>query len=118
MPDNTGDVQDAREPYGYPDMRTTQRNAVTLTGNPAGQPMVFAHGFGCDQNMWRLVAPAFADDAPDRPLRSRRRRQVRPVRLRPTIVTRTLDGYADDVLEICTSSTCGTWSSSGTRSAP
>ncbi|HSI17978.1 MAG TPA: alpha/beta hydrolase [Sphingomonas sp.] len=24
--------------------------------------MVFAHGFGCDQNMWRLVAPAFAGD--------------------------------------------------------
>ena len=24
--------------------------------------MVFAHGFGCDQNMWRFVAPAFADD--------------------------------------------------------
>jgi sigma-B regulation protein RsbQ len=24
--------------------------------------MVFAHGFGCDQNMWRYVAPAFADD--------------------------------------------------------
>ena len=23
--------------------------------------MMFAHGFGCDQNMWRLVAPAFAD---------------------------------------------------------
>lgn len=23
--------------------------------------MVFAHGFGCDQNMWRLVAPAFED---------------------------------------------------------
>jgi sigma-B regulation protein RsbQ len=23
--------------------------------------MLFAHGFGCDQNMWRLVAPAFAD---------------------------------------------------------
>jgi sigma-B regulation protein RsbQ len=23
--------------------------------------MVFAHGFGCDQNMWRHVAPAFAD---------------------------------------------------------
>ena len=23
--------------------------------------MVFAHGYGCDQNMWRLVAPAFAD---------------------------------------------------------
>jgi sigma-B regulation protein RsbQ len=24
--------------------------------------MVFAHGFGCDQRMWRYVAPAFADD--------------------------------------------------------
>jgi sigma-B regulation protein RsbQ len=23
--------------------------------------MVFAHGFGCDQNMWRYVWPAFAD---------------------------------------------------------
>lgn len=23
--------------------------------------MVFAHGYGCDQNMWRLVSPAFAD---------------------------------------------------------
>jgi sigma-B regulation protein RsbQ len=24
--------------------------------------MVFAHGFGCDQNMWRFVAPAFESD--------------------------------------------------------
>jgi sigma-B regulation protein RsbQ len=23
---------------------------------------VFAHGFGCDQNMWRFVAPAFEAD--------------------------------------------------------
>src|SRR4051812_27343322 len=37
------------------------RNNVTVSG--AGtQPMLFAHGFGCDQNMWRFVAPAFADD--------------------------------------------------------
>jgi sigma-B regulation protein RsbQ len=27
-----------------------------------GQAMVFAHGFGCDQNMWRFVAPAFEKD--------------------------------------------------------
>jgi sigma-B regulation protein RsbQ len=32
-----------------------------MTGNELGQPMVFAHGYGCDQNMWRFVAPAFAD---------------------------------------------------------
>lgn len=25
----------------------------------ANPPMVFAHGFGCDQQMWRFVAPAF-----------------------------------------------------------
>lgn len=36
------------------------RNNVTVMG--AGtQPMVFAHGFGCDQNMWRFVAPSFAE---------------------------------------------------------
>ena len=23
--------------------------------------MFFAHGFGCDQNMWRLLAPAYAE---------------------------------------------------------
>lgn len=61
--------------------------------------MVFAHGFGCDQTMWRHVAPRFAD--------------------RFAVVTfdyvgaggsdtaaydsdryRTLDGYAQDVVEI------------------
>jgi sigma-B regulation protein RsbQ len=35
------------------------RNNVTLAGRPDGPPMVFAHGFGCDQLMWRHVAPAF-----------------------------------------------------------
>ena len=35
------------------------RNNVTLAGRADGAPMVFAHGFGCDQQMWRLVAPSF-----------------------------------------------------------
>src|SRR5688500_10457871 len=26
------------------------------------QPMLFAHGFGCDQNMWRFITPAFEKD--------------------------------------------------------
>ena len=35
-----------------------RRNNVQIRGNgPA--TLVFVHGFGCDQNMWRLVAPAF-----------------------------------------------------------
>jgi len=38
-----------------------ERNNVVLSGPPRGQPMLFAHGFGCDQNMWRFVAPAFED---------------------------------------------------------
>jgi len=37
------------------------RNNVKVAGSGT-QPMLFAHGFGCDQNMWRFVAPAFADD--------------------------------------------------------
>jgi sigma-B regulation protein RsbQ len=37
------------------------RNHVTVLGRGT-QPMLFAHGFGCDQNMWRLITPAFDDD--------------------------------------------------------
>jgi sigma-B regulation protein RsbQ len=43
------------------DQRIVSRNNVKVYGQGT-QPMVFAHGFGCDQNMWRFVAPAFADD--------------------------------------------------------
>ena len=34
------------------------RNNVKVSGRGT-QPMLFAHGFGCDQNMWRFVTPAF-----------------------------------------------------------
>ena len=77
-----------------------ERHNVRITGNPDGQPMVFAHGFGCDQNMWRFVAPRFeadfrvvlfdhvgcggADASAHDPVRHA-----------------TLDGYADDVVRIC-----------------
>lgn len=37
------------------------RNNVTVFGEGT-QPLMFAHGFGCDQNMWRLVTPAFEHD--------------------------------------------------------
>jgi sigma-B regulation protein RsbQ len=76
------------------------RNNVKVAGDPAAPPMIFAHGFGCDQNMWRFVAPAFeathrvvvfdhvgfgeSDHAAWDPQRYA-----------------TLDGYARDVLEIC-----------------
>lgn len=42
-------------------MITAERHAVNVSGVPGAQPIVFAHGFGCDQNMWRHVAPHFED---------------------------------------------------------
>jgi sigma-B regulation protein RsbQ len=38
-----------------------RRNNVRVFGKGT-QPMLFAHGFGCDQNMWRFVTPAFEED--------------------------------------------------------
>jgi len=38
-----------------------ERNNVHVRGT-GERAMVFAHGFGCDQNMWRFVAPAFERD--------------------------------------------------------
>lgn len=38
------------------------RNNVTVSGNPAGRPIVFAHGFGCNQEVWRYLTPQFQSD--------------------------------------------------------
>ena len=38
-----------------------RRNNVVIRGHGT-QPMLFAHGFGCDQTMWRFVTPAFEND--------------------------------------------------------
>jgi sigma-B regulation protein RsbQ len=40
-------------------MDLTARHNVVVSGVADGPPIVFAHGFGCDQHMWRHVAPAF-----------------------------------------------------------
>jgi sigma-B regulation protein RsbQ len=42
-------------------MTASKRHNAKVTGS-GQRAMVFAHGFGCDQNMWRLVAPAFEQD--------------------------------------------------------
>lgn len=41
-------------------MTAIDRNNVQVHGSGA-RTIVFAHGFGCDQNMWRFVEPAFRD---------------------------------------------------------
>lgn len=79
-------------------MSVIARNNVKVRGSGA-KAMVFAHGFGCDQNMWRYVAPAFED-------------RFRTILFDhvgaggsdlsaydPARYSR-LDGYADDVVEI------------------
>ena len=75
-------------------------NNVLLTGRDDGPVVMLAHGFGCDQNMWRLVAPGLARDFRvvlfDHVGSGRSDRSAwRPERYA------TLDGYADDVLRIC-----------------
>jgi sigma-B regulation protein RsbQ len=43
-------------------MTAADRNCVRVSGVPAGRPVMFAHGYGCDQEMWRFVAPDFEVD--------------------------------------------------------
>jgi len=75
------------------------RNNVKISGR-GSQPMLFAHGFGCDQNMWRFVTPAFEDDY----------RIIlfdyvgagkSDMAAYDSARYSTLDGYARDVLDIC-----------------
>ncbi|MEV6394476.1 alpha/beta hydrolase [Streptomyces sp. NPDC051907] len=81
-------------------MDVRSRNHVTVTGRPGGPVVMLAHGFGCDQNMWRLVAPILERDftvvlfdhvgAGRSDLSSWSRERYS-----------TLGGYADDVVQIC-----------------
>jgi sigma-B regulation protein RsbQ len=79
-------------------MSALRRNNVKVSGS-GDRPIMFSHGYGCDQNMWRFVAPAFENDfrvvlfdhvgagGSDTSAFDRTK-------------YRTLHGYADDVLEI------------------
>ncbi|NKJ47065.1 alpha/beta hydrolase [Burkholderia sp. SG-MS1] len=42
-------------------MSIIQRNNVRISGH-GKRVMVLAHGFGCDQTMWRYLVPSFHDD--------------------------------------------------------
>ena len=77
----------------------TLRNNVRVFGKGT-QPMLFAHGFGCDQNMWRYVTPAFENNykivlfdyvgAGKSDLNAYNEERYA-----------SLQGYAQDVLDIC-----------------
>jgi sigma-B regulation protein RsbQ len=80
-------------------MSVRRRNNVSVTG-AGSTPLLFAHGFGCDQNMWRFVAPAFEQD-----YKIVLFDHVGAGRSDLTAYSSSkyssLNGYADDVLEIC-----------------
>jgi sigma-B regulation protein RsbQ len=80
-------------------MDVGRRNNVNISGAGA-RPMLFAHGFGCDQTMWRLVAPAFEADRKIVLFDHVGAGQSDLAAYAPAKYG-TLDGYADDVLEIC-----------------
>ncbi len=43
-------------------MVVSTRNRPRVTGLAGGRPIVFVHGFGCNQEMWRYLVPEFAPD--------------------------------------------------------
>jgi sigma-B regulation protein RsbQ len=80
-------------------MSVIERNNVKQNGY-GETAMVFSHGFGCDQNMWRFVAPAFED----------RFRTIlfdhvgaggSDLRAYDPDKYSSLSGYADDLIELC-----------------
>jgi sigma-B regulation protein RsbQ len=77
------------------------RNNVTVTGRPEGQALVFAHGFGCDQGMWRHVTPAF--EATHRVvLFDHVGAGGSDLSAHDPVRHASLQGYADDVVEVLT----------------
>ncbi len=80
-------------------MDVTSRHHVTLSGSVDAPPIVFAHGFGCDQNMWRHVAPAFEQDHRVVLFDHVGSGGADPTAYDPDRHA-SLQGYADDVLEI------------------
>ena len=74
------------------------RNNVKVYGRGT-RPMLFAHGFGCDQHMWRFITPAFEDE-----YRIVLFDYVGSGHSDQSVYDRDkygrLDGYADDVLDV------------------
>ncbi|PSJ15837.1 alpha/beta fold hydrolase [Nitrosomonas supralitoralis] len=79
-------------------MSVLKRNNVVVRGT-GETTIMFAHGFGCDQNMWRFVAPAFENN-----YQTVLFDNVGAGKSDLTAYSyekyASLDGYADDVVEI------------------
>jgi sigma-B regulation protein RsbQ len=77
------------------------RHNIKVSGRSDGQPMLFAHGFGCDQNMWRYIAPRFEDEFRVVLFDHVGAGNSDPSAYEPQRYS-SLSGYAGDVVAICT----------------
>ncbi|MEQ8240106.1 MAG: alpha/beta hydrolase [Cyclobacteriaceae bacterium] len=76
-----------------------RRNNIKISGD-GEKTMVFAHGFGCDQNMWRYLVPAFSDSYKI-VLFDHVGSGNSDLSAYDFDKYDTLQGYADDIIEIC-----------------
>lgn len=76
-----------------------RRNNVKIFGKGT-QPMLFAHGFGCDQHMWNQITPAFENDYKIILFDYVGSGRSDLAAYNPERYA-SLQGYAKDVLEIC-----------------
>lgn len=76
-----------------------QRNNVNIFGKGT-TPMIFAHGFGCAQQMWRYIWPSFENDYKI-VLFDYVGSGLSDVRAYNTERYANLNGYAEDILDIC-----------------
>lgn len=76
------------------------RMNVTRAGRAGSSAMLFVHGFGCDQRMWRHVAPEFEDDH-DVVLLDLIGSGGSDLSAWDPERYATLDGYGDDVIRLC-----------------
>ncbi|WP_034258005.1 alpha/beta fold hydrolase [Altibacter lentus] len=72
---------------------------ITISGK-GSQPMLFAHGYGCDQNMWRFVSPHFEATHKTVLFDYIGAGKSDVSAYDPTTYS-SLDAYADDVIAIC-----------------
>lgn len=79
-------------------MSITQRNNVRISGS-GKRTMVMAHGFGCDQSMWRLLAPSFHGEY-QTVLFDHVGSGASDLSAYDFSKYDSLDGYADDLIEI------------------
>jgi sigma-B regulation protein RsbQ len=77
-----------------------KRNRIAISGRGDGPVVMLAHGFGCDQNMWRRVTPALEKESRVLVFDHVGSGSADPAAWDPQRYS-TLDGYADDVLRIC-----------------